>query len=91
MLKQRLITAAILIPLVVLGILKLQTDTLEWFVALVAAFAAWEWFGIIGLEDITKRLIWVSGLCLFFLISPPVFQSAGANSVIRRGRFPYFS
>lgn len=69
MIKQRLITAAILIPLVLLGILLLQTKTLEWFVAIVTVLAAWEWFGIIGVHDVIKRLIWVSGLCLLSTIS----------------------
>ena len=69
MLKQRLITAAILIPLVVLGILMLQTQTLQWLVALVSALAAWEWFGIIGIHDMTRRLIWLSGLCLLATLS----------------------
>jgi len=69
MIKQRLITAAILIPLVLLGILLLQTKTLEWFIALVTVLAAWEWFGIIGVHDVTKRLIWVSGLCLLSTVS----------------------
>lgn len=69
MLKQRLITAAILIPLVVFGILNLQTTTLQWFVALVSVLAAWEWFGIIGIQDTTKRLIWISGLSLLATVS----------------------
>jgi len=69
MLKQRLITAAILIPLVVLGILNLQTNTLQWFVALVVGLAAWEWFGIIGLHDITKRLIWLAAIFLLASLS----------------------
>tara|TARA_B100000787_G_scaffold71292_1_gene52394 strand:- start:92 stop:916 length:825 start_codon:yes stop_codon:yes gene_type:complete len=69
MIKQRLITAVILIPIVLFGILLLQTQTLEWFIALVTVLAAWEWFGIIGVYDVTKRLIWVSGLCLLSTIS----------------------
>jgi phosphatidate cytidylyltransferase len=69
MLKQRLITAAILIPLVVLGILKLETYQLQWFIGLVTILAAWEWLGIIGIHDITKRLIWVVGLLLVVAVS----------------------
>lgn len=69
MLKQRLMTAAILIPLVIFGILKLQTENLQWFVALVSVLAAWEWFAIIGIGDITKRLIWVLGLSLVATLS----------------------
>ena len=64
MLKQRLITAAILIPLVLLGILKLETSQLQWFIGLVSVLAAWELLSIIGINDVTKRLIWVAGLIL---------------------------
>jgi len=69
MIKQRLITAAILIPFVLLGVLLLETKTLEWFIAIITVLAAWEWFGIIGVHDVIKRLIWVSGLCLLSIIS----------------------
>jgi phosphatidate cytidylyltransferase len=69
MLKQRLITAAILIPLVVLGILKLETSQLQWFVSLVAALAAWEWLSIIGIHDIAKRVTWIIGLFLALIVS----------------------
>ena len=69
MIKQRLITAAILIPLVLLSILFLETKTLEWLIAFVTVLAAWEWFGIIGVYDVIKRLIWISGLCLLSIIS----------------------
>ena len=69
MIKQRLITAAILIPFVLLGILLLETKTLEWFIAIITVLAAWEWFGIIGVHDVIKRLIWISGLCLLSIIS----------------------
>ena len=69
MIKQRLVTAAILIPLVLLGILFLETKTLEWLIAFVTVLAAWEWFGIIGVHDVIKRLIWISGLCLLSIIS----------------------
>ncbi len=47
MLKQRLITAAVLIPLVVLAILKLPTNVLQWCIAGVTLLAAWEWFAIV--------------------------------------------
>jgi|TARA_B100000795_G_scaffold434_1_gene281 phosphatidate cytidylyltransferase len=69
MIKQRLMTAAILIPLILWGVLFLEPKTLEWFIALVTVMAAWEWLGIIGVHDVTKRLIWVSGLCLLSIIS----------------------
>ena len=81
MLKQRLITAAILIPLVILGVLMLQTQTLQWFVALISVLAAWEWFGIIGIHDITKRLIWVSGLCFLATLSITYLPAGAVLSV----------
>lgn len=64
MLKQRLITAAVLIPLVVFGTLMLPTDKLNWFVALVSGLAAWEWLIMVGVDDLNRRLLWVSGLVL---------------------------
>jgi len=57
MLKQRLMTAAILIPLVVLAILKLPTNFLQWFIAGIAVLAAWEWFAIVGINSIFQRSI----------------------------------
>jgi len=55
MLKQRLITAAILIPLVVLAILKLPTNILQWCIAGVTLLAAWEWFAIVGIYSVLQR------------------------------------
>lgn len=48
MLKQRLWTAAILIPVVMLSILYLPTTILQWLIAGVVILAAIEWFAIIG-------------------------------------------
>jgi phosphatidate cytidylyltransferase len=48
MLKQRLLTAAILIPLVLLSILYLPTSILQWLIAGIVVLAALEWFAIIG-------------------------------------------
>jgi phosphatidate cytidylyltransferase len=69
MLKQRLMTAAVLIPLVVLGILKLETHNLQWFVSIVALLAAWEWLSIIGIHDVAKRLKSLFGLVIALVIS----------------------
>jgi phosphatidate cytidylyltransferase len=57
MLKQRLITAAILIPLVVLAILKLPTNILQWCIAGIILLAAWEWFAIVGIHSVLQRSI----------------------------------
>ena len=51
MLKQRLITAAILIPLVVWGILKLPTPYLAAVLSLFVVQGAWEWGGLMQLNS----------------------------------------
>lgn len=56
MLKQRLITAAVLIPLVVLSILYLPSSIFQWLLAGVSGLAAWEWFSIIGFKDRNRML-----------------------------------
>ena len=69
MLKQRLMTAAVLIPLVVLGILKLETGHLQWYIGLVTVLAAWEWLSIIGIHDIVKKLTWILALIIGLVAS----------------------
>jgi len=56
MLKQRLLTAAVLIPIVVLSLLYLMTSALQWLLAVVTVLAAWEWFSIIGFNSRNKML-----------------------------------
>ncbi|RKZ80890.1 MAG: phosphatidate cytidylyltransferase, partial [Gammaproteobacteria bacterium] len=56
MLKQRLLTAVVLIPLVVLAILYLPTSILQWLLAGVVVLAALEWFSIIGFSPKPQML-----------------------------------
>lgn len=56
MLKQRLLTAMVLIPLVVLSLLYLPTSIVQWLLAAVVVLAAWEWFSIIGFSKRPKML-----------------------------------
>jgi phosphatidate cytidylyltransferase len=51
MLKQRVLTALVLIPLVVAAILKLPGDALHLLLGLVALLAAWEWMSVIGFSS----------------------------------------
>jgi phosphatidate cytidylyltransferase len=73
MLKQRLITAAILIPLVVWAILSLQSTAVFICFSVVAALAAWEWLGLMGVSHTAYKtlllLVWLvsSYLLLMFL------------------------
>ena len=56
MLRQRLVSALIMVPLVVLAVLKLD---LSWFALLVAAamlLAAWEWGSLVPLRVNAARI-----------------------------------
>jgi phosphatidate cytidylyltransferase len=55
-LKQRLLTAAVLIPLVVWGIIGLSNATLGYILALFVLIGAWEWARLIGLQATPARL-----------------------------------
>ncbi len=59
MLKQRLLTAAILIPLVILGIFYLPPLYLSIILALIVAIGAWEWASLINLEKTRQRVTYV--------------------------------
>jgi phosphatidate cytidylyltransferase len=65
MLLQRIITALILVPLVVLAVFQLPAEYFSLFVGLITLLAAWEWTNLIGLNSPVKR-----GLFLFGLILP---------------------
>jgi phosphatidate cytidylyltransferase len=68
MLKQRLLTALVMLPLVVWGILALPTAYFASLLGLVIAQGAWEWGGIMGLRSLSRRggylLLVVLCLCL---------------------------
>ncbi|HEC17897.1 MAG TPA: phosphatidate cytidylyltransferase [Gammaproteobacteria bacterium] len=59
MLKQRLLTAAILVPLVVWGILGLSTHYLAGVLALFIVQGAWEWTGFMQWRSTALRLVYV--------------------------------
>lgn len=59
MLKQRLLTAAILVPLVIWGILRLPTEYLALVLALFIVQGAWEWTGLMRMTSTMKRGLYV--------------------------------
>lgn len=59
MLKQRLLTAAILVPLVVWGILRLPTEYLAMVLALFILQGAWEWTAFMKMSSVIKRGLYV--------------------------------
>ena len=65
MLLQRIITALILAPLIVLAVFQLPSEYFSLLIGLIALLAAWEWIHLIGINSVLKR-----GLFLFALILP---------------------
>ena len=65
MLLQRIITALILVPLVVLAVFQLPPEYFSLLIGLITLLAAWEWTNLIGINSPFKR-----GLFLLALILP---------------------
>lgn len=65
MLLQRIITALILVPLVVLAVFQLPSEYFSLLVGLITLLAAWEWTNLVGINSPFKR-----GLFLVALILP---------------------
>lgn len=67
MLKQRILTALVLIPLVVMSLLWLPTSVLVFLFGAIIGLAAWEWLTMIGLVD-RGRCIALAGLLVLYLL-----------------------
>ena len=59
MLKQRIITAVLLVPAVLAAIFLLSPLYFAWVMAVVVLLGAWEWSNIMGLEEPGRRLKFV--------------------------------
>jgi len=79
MLKQRLITAAVLIPLVVWSLLALSTEALRYALGVVAVLAAWEWLQLIGFKQKTQLIVLVASM---LLVGMATFVYIPANAVL---------
>ena len=60
MLKQRLITAAVLIPVIVWSLLTIPTQYIQFLFIAIAVLAAWEWLSIIGINKNSQKATIVS-------------------------------
>ncbi len=72
MLKQRIITALVLAPLVLAGVFMLPLHAFQWFAAGVIALGAWEWANLSGLQGQAQRV----GYSVLILLLLPLSQLA---------------
>ena len=78
MLKLRILTAAVLIPVFVLAVLYLNTVSFALLMATVIALAAWEWAGIAGFAGSLKRASYTLMVVILLIFS----------YTLRSGSFP---
>lgn len=67
MLKQRVLTALVLIPIALWGFFYLEGGAFAIFIGLVVSIGAWEWARLIGIEESGSRLTY-AGICAFLLV-----------------------
>ncbi|WP_434984241.1 phosphatidate cytidylyltransferase [Vreelandella zhaodongensis] len=68
MLKQRIITAAWLAPLTLIGLFGLQGGAFALFTALIVLLGAWEWTNLAGITCQRKRLSLVAAMAVLMLM-----------------------
>jgi len=71
-LKQRILTALVLVPLVVAGVLGLGTWALGGVFAIVILLGGWEWAALTGLTRIPRRISYLAVLGLLMLVAAPL-------------------
>ncbi|MGR4069922.1 phosphatidate cytidylyltransferase [Halomonas sp. LR3S48] len=64
MLRQRIITAAWLAPLMLAGLFGLDGGAFAAFTGVIVLLAAWEWSNLAGVTETNRRLALVAGLAL---------------------------
>lgn len=69
MLKQRLLTALALIPLVIWSVLELSTNVLGLILAVFVLLGSWEWARLIGLTSTMARLSYVAFIAMLLYLS----------------------
>ena len=69
MLKTRLVSAAIMVPLVVAGVLYLPTAAVALTLALVMSIGLWEWGAMIPLGSMTARIAYPAGVAALMALA----------------------
>jgi len=70
--RDRLITAAVLIPLVVAVIYWVSTPALAWILALIVLAGAWEWTALMGLSQSWQRLLYLALIGGLLVLEAPL-------------------
>ncbi|ABI57202.1 phosphatidate cytidylyltransferase [Alkalilimnicola ehrlichii MLHE-1] len=78
MLKQRLLTAAVLIPLVLWAVWTWPLPAVMLLYTVVLLLAAWEWGGFLRANDSRRRALWLVGLTATLIPGWWWFQADGA-------------
>ncbi len=79
MLKQRIITALILAPLVLGAIYYLSTPVVAVFLSLIILIGAWEWAGLSGFETVQPKVIYTGIMALLLFVSYPLIIQSSMN------------
>lgn len=58
MLKQRILTALILIPLFVVLVLSLSEEQFAVLTGMIVFWCAWEWSGFLGMKSLSKKIVY---------------------------------
>jgi len=81
-LKYRILTALILIPLVVAGVLKLSNPALGVVLALVMLLGAWEWSAMSALQRNSGRALYVALVAAAILVAERLSEVSGGLGAI---------
>jgi phosphatidate cytidylyltransferase len=64
MLQQRIITALVLVPLVVLAVFKLPVEYFSFIYAVIILLGAWEWCQLIGIHETKSKWLYLLAIIL---------------------------
>ncbi|MFO7859418.1 MAG: phosphatidate cytidylyltransferase [Ectothiorhodospiraceae bacterium] len=82
MLKRRVLTAAVLLPLVLAAVFGLPTLYFGAVMLVVVALGAWEWSGLIGSSGATRQALYVAAMTATALASGFLVAVPSAASVV---------
>ncbi len=81
-LKQRVMTAALLIPLLLMALFFLPVNAFALLIAVVIALAAWEWSGLSGLQHTFAKSAYVTGIIGLLLLLHSYISPAQGNLLV---------